>query len=144
MEEATKVTEPEHSVQPVAHGVETILLAEDDEKTRALVRNVLLSSGYTVLESRDVQEALLTCELHPGPIHLLLTDVVMPRMSGTDLAAHASEMRTGIRILYMSGYSENVMVNRDVLANGAFFLQKPFTPDTLRNKLREALDSRVA
>jgi two-component system, cell cycle sensor histidine kinase and response regulator CckA len=123
--------------EEVTGGEETILLVEDEESVRTLTRDVLRDAGYSVLEATDPDQALWLCQAHPGPIDLLVTDVIMPRLNGPALASRVSQRRPHIRVLYISGYSEN---ERGVLAAAAF-LQKPFTPDDLRDKIRQVLDS---
>jgi CheY-like chemotaxis protein len=121
-------------------GTETILLAEDDDTVRELIRDLLEIYGYTVLEAPNGGPALLLCERYEQPIHLLLTDVVMPEMGGPDLAARLAQLRPEMKVLYMSGYTDDVIVNRGVLAEGTAFIQKPFAPDVLARKVREVLD----
>jgi len=121
-------------------GTETVLLVEDEPSFRALTRELLEQSGYTVLESEVVQHALRIAEQHEGTIHLLLTDVVMPRMNGRALARAVQEFRPDIRVLYMSGYTDNVIVHQGILDPGTPFLQKSFTPGKLARKVREVLD----
>jgi PAS domain S-box-containing protein len=123
-------------------GDEVILLVEDEPGVRALVRNSLRARGYAVLEARHGIEALLLSARHPGPVHLLLTDVVMPQMSGREVAAQVLASRPGTKVLYMSGYAENSVVHHGILDPGTAFLQKPFTPDALVRKVREILDAR--
>ena len=125
----------------VAGGTETVLLAEDEKLVRKFVRSILEKSGYTVLEAHHGSEALRVALQHPGPIHLLLTDMVMPLMDGKLLAQRMVVLRPGIRVLYMSGYSENAVVHHGVLESGTAFIEKPFTVETLARKVREALDT---
>jgi signal transduction histidine kinase len=123
-------------------GQETVLLVEDEEVVRDLVRLVLLKRGYTVLEARDGEEALWACEQHEGPVHLLVSDVVIPGvMSGRDLAERLETLYPGMKVLYMSGYTDNAIVRHGVLELGVAFLQKPFTPASLARKVRETLDA---
>ena len=121
------------------HG-ETILLVEDAQRVRAVVREILEMSGYTVLEARHGVEALELSTRHAGTIHLLLTDVVMPQMSGRELSQRLATLRPDLKVLYMSGYTDDAIVRHGVLAAGIAFLSKPFTPDALALKVREVLD----
>jgi two-component system cell cycle sensor histidine kinase/response regulator CckA len=127
---------------PSAHGRETILLVEDETAVRDLARDILQANGYTVLEAGHGSEALRICERHAGPIHLMLTDVVMPGMSGRQLADRLAPLQPTMTVLYMSGYTNNAIVHRGVLDAHTAFLQKPFTPDALARKVREVLDAR--
>jgi two-component system cell cycle sensor histidine kinase/response regulator CckA len=120
-------------------GSETILLVEDEKGVRELAREYLASSGYTVIEAEDGHTALELAAMHVGPIHLLLTDVVMPGISGRELAERVSQIRPGIKIIYMSGYTDQAVVHHGILRNDAVLLQKPFTLMTLAGKLREML-----
>jgi two-component system, cell cycle sensor histidine kinase and response regulator CckA len=121
-------------------GSETILLVEDEQGLRELIRECLEGVGYTVLEARHEVEALEICKRHPAPVHLLLTDVVMPVMSGRELAEQVRALRPEIRVLYVSGYTDDAVVLRGVLAADMEFLQKPFTPEGLARRVREVLD----
>ena len=123
-----------------ARGHETILLVEDEPAVRDLARDVLRAHGYTVLEARHGREALLISERHSGPIHLMLTDVVMPEMSGRELANRLASLRPTMPVIYMSGYTDAAVVHHGVLDPGTTFLQKPFTPDALARKMRQVLD----
>jgi DNA-binding NtrC family response regulator len=122
-------------------GAETILLAEDEEMVRSLARRSLEKSGYTVLEAGHPNEALLLGEKHSGPIDLLLTDVVMPGMSGRDLAELLMPMRPEMKVLYISGYTDNAIAHHGVLDEDVEFLHKPLTPTALTRKVREVLDA---
>jgi len=120
---------------------ETILLVEDALRVRAVVREILEMNGYHVLEARHGAEAIEISERHRGPIHLMVTDVVMPHMSGGELAQRLQPVRPDMRVLYMSGYTDDAIVRHGVLGAGMAFLSKPFTPDALALKVREVLDS---
>ncbi|MBV9773758.1 MAG: PAS domain S-box protein [Gemmatimonadetes bacterium] len=128
-------------VRALPRGSETVLLAEDEEPVRLLAQRVLERSGYVVLAAAGGAEALAVAAGHPGEIHLLLTDVVMPEMSGKDLARYLTGARPGVRVLYMSGYTEDETVRRGVSGLRTTFLEKPFTPDVLVRKVREVLDA---
>jgi PAS domain S-box-containing protein len=132
---------PRASSRPCAlEGTETILLAEDDGQVRALTLRTLTRLGYTVLETKTGAEALAVCESHPRPIHLLLTDVIMPDLTGKALAERVVLRRSGLEVLYMSGYTSDVIVPHGVLDEHVALLQKPFTPDQLARAVRRALD----
>jgi CheY-like chemotaxis protein len=126
------------------HGVETVLLVEDEDGVRALTRHVLKKSGYTVLEARDGEEALALSEQNAGKIDLLLTDVVLQNMSGREIAEQIIEVCPRIRVLYMSGYTDDAVLRHGVLAADTFFLQKPFSTEGLARKVRGVLDSPIA
>jgi PAS domain S-box-containing protein len=122
---------------------ETVLLVEDDESLRNLAARVLRDAGYTVLDTRSATEAVLLGTHHEGTIDLLLTDVVMPQMSGRTVTELLTKQRPELRVLYMSGYTDDVVVKRGVLTTGTAFLQKPFTPEQLLQKVRSALAEAV-
>ncbi len=134
-----EVPGPSEAPITALQGTETILLVEDEDEVRALARESLESFGYTVLEARNPEEALNAFRAHPGPIHLLLTDVVMPQMSGRVLADRLVAARPGLKVVFMSGYTSNAIVHHGVLDEGTAFVQKPFTPGTLARKVREVL-----
>ncbi len=121
-------------------GTETILLVEDDDQVRSVAQIILRKSGYRVLEARNAGEALLHSEEHPGTIHLLLSDVVMPQMSGPALAKRLASVRPDMKVLCMSGYTDDSIVRHGVLEAHIAYLQKPITPDSLRSRVREVLD----
>jgi PAS domain S-box-containing protein len=122
-------------------GTETILLAEDDEMLRPLAKGLLDKLGYTVLEAENADQALGVAGAHAGPIHLLVSDVVMPGASGRELARRLAETRPATRVLYVSGYTDDAIVHHGMLEPGLHFLQKPFTPAALARKVREVLDA---
>ena len=113
---------------PIAPGWETVLLVEDEDAVRALAREVLRRHGYVVLEARHGVDALRVAERHTDDIHLLVTDVVMPHMSGRELAERLAAERPALKTLFMSGYTDHALLPED-LTPGAEFIQKPFTPD---------------
>jgi PAS domain S-box-containing protein len=124
----------------VRGGAETVLLVEDEQLVRQLTREILRRNGYRVLEACDGVEAMATLQEHRGTIHLLLTDVVMPRMSGHELVELARPLRPDMRILYVSGYSEEAIARQGQLTEGIELLSKPFTPGVLTAKIRQLLD----
>ncbi len=126
---------------PRLHGTETLLLVEDEEMVRILGTRVLSSHGYLVLEAADGDEALEVCKHHEGPIDLLVTDVVMPGMNGRELAQRLSTVIPNAAVLFISGYTGGALVEHGVLQEGTNFLQKPFSPHRLVQKVREVLDA---
>jgi signal transduction histidine kinase len=124
-------------------GSETVLVVEDSDSLRRLVNHVLLKHGYTVLLAHDGEDALMVSGAHTGPIHLLLTDVVMPRMGGTELATRIVLTRPDIRVLYTSGYIERTGLETAAADGKLAFLAKPFTPDELARRVREVLGASV-
>jgi PAS domain S-box-containing protein len=121
-------------------GSETVLVVEDEEEVRKLAVRILQKQGYKVLEASQGNEALFICEQHEESIHLLVTDVVMPGMSGRDLSERLTSLRPEIKILYMSGHTNGAIVHHGVLEPGVNLLQKPFTPEALARKVREVLE----
>ena len=121
-------------------GSETILLVEDDEGVRLMTTRILSSNGYTVMDAVSGPEALQIADGYQDSIHLLLTDVIMPKMNGRDLADRLTLQHPAMRILYMSGYTGNVLVNHEVVDAGLAFIQKPFAAQTLLHRVRDVLD----
>ena len=138
-----RVEPPVAGTKP-ARGTETVLLVEDEELVRSLERKVLEESGYTVLEALSANHALELAEQHDGVIDLLLTDVVMPQLSGRELADLLAPERPEMRILYASGYTADAITRHGVLEQGIAFLPKPLTPTSLLRKVREVLDAPLA
>jgi CheY-like chemotaxis protein len=122
-----------------AGGQETILLAEDEEGVRKFVRSMLEKQGYTVLAAANTDEALAIAAQNQDAIELLLTDVIMPQMNGTELAERIQAWKPGLNVLFMSGYTDRAMRLQDRLAKNAAFIQKPFTPNALAEKVRGIL-----
>jgi PAS domain S-box-containing protein len=133
-----------HSIAPpiTLRGSETILLVEDDDQVRAVARDILRRNGYNVIEARNAGEALLHSERHPTTIHLLLSDVVMPQMSGPELAKRLAASRPEMRVLCMSGYTDDSIVRHGVIEAHLAYLQKPITPESLTTRVREVLDEK--
>jgi CheY-like chemotaxis protein len=126
---------------PTVRGSETILLVEDAEPLRLLAQLFLKENGYQVLTAADGAEAEQIAAENPGPIHLLLTDVVMPGINGRVLAERLAPKRPAMKVLYMSGYTDSFMAGHGVLDEGIHLLHKPFTEDALMRKIRERLDA---
>jgi CheY-like chemotaxis protein len=141
VDERVEAVEPVRLPVEMLRGTETVLLVEDDAGVRALARGILKSGGYTVLEASNGAEALRVAEQHNDMIHLLVSDVVMPGMSGRQLGGRLAAIHPNIKTLYMSGYTDNAIVQHGILEPGLAFLQKPFMPDVLLRKVREALDT---
>ena len=139
-ETVDKGSPPAGRLVKTATGSEVVLLVEDEDIVRVLARKILETSGYVVLDARNGREGLALCQAHPGPIDLLMTDVMMPELGGRELAEGALELRPGMKVMFMSGHTEDVILKEGV-QRGAAFLQKPFTPSALAQKVREVLDS---
>ena len=141
----TDKTDQSRDVQPrqATRGEgQTVLLVEDEDAVRALASRILRKQGYEVLEASDGIEARRIAENYSGFIHVLLTDVVMPRMGGRELVELLQPLRPGIRVLYMSGYTDDALVHHGVVSGaGTWFLEKPFTPEALVRKLREVIEA---
>jgi CheY-like chemotaxis protein len=142
VEETPAVSLPRPGPAAPLGGSETILLAEDEDDLRDLASDILQMHGYTVLPARDGDEALAIGERHDGPIHLLMTDVVMPHVGGHELAHRLATHRPDVRVLYMSGYTEDAIVRHRLNAADVTMLQKPFTPNSLARTVRDVLDGR--
>ncbi|MCA9626715.1 MAG: PAS domain S-box protein [Myxococcales bacterium] len=142
-----RVNEAPRDVQPTdasvkpRRGTETVLLVEDEDPVRGLCQVILQRAGYHVLEAHSGPDALLIAEQHAETIHLVVTDVVMPRMSGRELVEKLLALRPSLRVLYMSGYTDDDVLRHGVLGNSVNFLLKPITPESLTRKVREVLDA---
>jgi len=141
-----RVEEPVTPAAPLAldgkpRGSETLLLLEDEEGVRSMTRRALESLGYTVLEAATPSAAQQICQSHPGPIHLLVSDVILPEMSGRRVAEIATQWRPGLKVLFLSGYSDGEIERAGVLQDGLNFLAKPFSLESLARKIREVLDA---
>jgi two-component system cell cycle sensor histidine kinase/response regulator CckA len=135
IEIATASMEPEKA----SCGSQTILIVEDEAALLQVTHRSLETVGYAILPARSPAEAIQISESHPGPIHLMVTDVVMPGMSGAQLAIHLAALRPEMKVLYVSGYTDDTIVRHGVLEPGLAFLQKPFSPKTLARKVGEVL-----
>ena len=139
-EAETAQVPPEEVAGKRPTGTETILLVEDDEAILNLSKMILENLGYTVLAAQTPVDAIHLVEEHPGDLHLLITDVVMPEMNGRELAEQLSAIRPNLKCLYMSGYTADVIAHRGILDEGVNFIQKPFGSDDLAAKVRQVLD----
>jgi len=126
---------------PAPRGTETVLLVEDAAAVRAVTKQMLERQGYTVLEAPDGEAGLRLAQRHRGVIHLLLTDVVMPRVGGRELAEQLARLRPDVKVLYASGYTDDSVVRHGILESGTAYLQKPFSPESLARKVRDVLDA---
>jgi two-component system cell cycle sensor histidine kinase/response regulator CckA len=140
VESAAREGAPAPAAEGTAGG-ETILLVEDDEQVRRLARRVLERAGFTVVEAGDAEAALRRANRHPGTIHLLVVDMMLPGLSGRELAAQLAIHRPAVKVLYISGTADEAIGRHQVLAPGTEFLQKPFALDQLVRKVRKVLDS---
>jgi two-component system, cell cycle sensor histidine kinase and response regulator CckA len=140
VKDALRARPSDHSLRVMPQGTETILLVEDDDGVRALARHILQMNGYTVLEANKGEDALRLAERHQGPIHLLLTDVVMPGIGGRIVAERMVAIKPGIKTVFTSGYTNDAVVRHGILASATHFLQKPYTPVAVAQKVRKALD----
>jgi DNA-binding NtrC family response regulator len=139
-DEAGEERHPRASEIKSLKGSETVLLVEDENSVRQLARRVLEINGYVVLEAARSDEAWRIYQGHQGSIDLMLTDIVMPGTSGRELAQRMAEVQPEMKVLYMSGYTDDAIVQHGVLSANTPFLQKPFAPETLARKVREVLD----
>jgi CheY-like chemotaxis protein len=141
VDDAAEPLDTERAAQFAAGGTETVLLVEDEESVRQLVRETLEAKGYKVLEAEHGEAALAMASGHHGPIDILITDVVMPGMSGRELAKQLCASDPEMKVLFLSGYTEDAIVHQGVLEPGTAFLQKPFTLQMLSRKVREIFRS---
>jgi two-component system cell cycle sensor histidine kinase/response regulator CckA len=139
VEETVEVVEIPKALPGSLQGEETILVVEDDDAVRRMTREFLKIKGYVVVEARSAAEAIQFMERHKEPIDLVLTDVVMPGMKGRELVERLAKLRSGIKVLYMSAYTEDAAINFGILSPGTAFIEKPFGPDELAGKVREVL-----
>jgi two-component system cell cycle sensor histidine kinase/response regulator CckA len=123
-------------------GSETVLIVEDDDSLRKMTRTILKQFGYEVLTAEEGEDALKVSKEHDGPIHLLVTDVVMPGIGGRDLAERLQSVRPEVKVIFMSGYTDNAIVRHGILNQGVNFIQKPFASKSLARKVREVLDQK--
>ena len=140
VEESLEETAEKKAKKELPGGGETLLVVEDEDIVRKLTVRLLRQQGYQVLEARHWEEAITLCKESQDPIHLILTDVVMPGVSGPHLMEQLKEVRRDFKVIYMSGYADNTIVKLAILDQGIPFLQKPFTQDSLLHKVREVLD----
>jgi PAS domain S-box-containing protein len=139
VEEKTEALRVPLCDHPFYRGKETVLIVEDEEGVRTLLHTFLEQLGYTVLDTCSGAEAIIVGERHRGPIHLLLTDMILPQVTGPELAARLLAIRPAIRVLYMSGYTQDAIMQQKGLSPGAAFLEKPFTGEALAEKIRQVL-----
>jgi CheY-like chemotaxis protein len=139
-DERPQKSEPAAAPRP-SRGEETVLVVDDERAVRLVVARALRRAGYAVLEAGDGRDALAVFERHPGPIDLLVTDVVMPHLGGGELAGRLTATDPGLRVLFVSGYTDDEVVRRGVFHDGVHFLAKPLSAATLIQKVREVLDA---
>ena len=140
-EEPARLEELTPGLPQLQDGKETVLLVEDEEDVRTFTRHLLTSFGYRVLDAHDGVDAIRVSEAHPEPIPLLVSDVIMPRMGGRQLAENLKRERPDLKVLFISGYTDDAVVRHGVLQADVAFLQKPFTPTALASKVREVLEN---
>jgi two-component system, cell cycle sensor histidine kinase and response regulator CckA len=140
VEAGEEATAPRAAPDTPTTGQETVLVAEDEPALRAIIRETLQSGGYTVLTAADAEEAIALARRHAGPIDIVLSDVVMPRMSGWEAARRIRAERPSVKLLFMSGYTEDALGRPELVAGARELLLKPFTADVLLRRLRDVLD----
>ena len=140
VEGEVQATSPEVSQPQLATNRETILLVEDEESLRTVTRDLLVQNGYDVVEANSGAQGLEVAQQHHGPIHLMLSDVVMPGMNGPTLARNLAESHPETKVLFMSGYTDHMIDRHGVLESGVLLLEKPFTREALTRKVRAALN----
>jgi DNA-binding NtrC family response regulator len=141
IEPPTTTQTPDAPAPQRQQGSETVLIVEEKDEIRAALGASLERRGYTVLKACHSKEAVMIGRRHEGPIHLLLTDVVMPQMTGPELTQRVSPLRPQMKVLYVSGYTSDALNQRNMMEPGTAFLQKPFTPDALARQVRAVLDT---
>jgi two-component system, cell cycle sensor histidine kinase and response regulator CckA len=141
-EDAISTATPPDSSAKARGGSETLLLVEDEEQVRCIAREILRGHGYRVLDAASPSEALALSAAYCGPVHLLVTDVILPEMNGRILSERLRDQRPELEVLFMSGYTDKALEPDGVLAPGAAFLQKPITPKALASAVRRILDRR--
>jgi CheY-like chemotaxis protein len=139
LERDTKLPVPSRALEEIPCGTETVLVVEDEESLRSLVRTCLESNGYSVLDARDSASALELARNHPGRIHLLLTDVVMPGIGGRELAKRVVVLQPEVKVVFMSGYANDLVDDRGILDRDTVLLEKPFTLHALLDKIYKTL-----